>query len=281
MARLHALAQDNPSSSKSVKEMQALVRARMTMYRLLAMMSRGTLQQADALLDTERPGCWNQAVMELGATVCTPRAPRCDACPVAAWCAALRRVRDHAACGAEADGPAVTDFPVKQAKAARRMEAVHVRVVEWVDASQSPAPRWLLMLRRPEGGLLAGQFEFPSAVSAADAPPQSREAALDAMLTALGLQEATGVPAQPAAQLVHVFSHIEHHMCVERVTLQQQGPPRDLAGGSGQPVWRWVAQPADGSAPEGMTGGVRKAWAAAMQPLVAEQGRKKKQRLDA
>ena len=53
---------------------------------------------ADALLPARRkqcprsrqatPGDWNQAMMELGATVCTPRAPRCDACPVSRWCRA-------------------------------------------------------------------------------------------------------------------------------------------------------------------------------------------------
>jgi A/G-specific adenine glycosylase len=40
-----------------------------------------------ALLPAGGAADWNQAVMELGATVCTARAPRCDACPVAAWCA--------------------------------------------------------------------------------------------------------------------------------------------------------------------------------------------------
>jgi A/G-specific adenine glycosylase len=35
-------------------------------------------------------GNWNQAMMELGATVCTPRAPRCEACPVARWCRARK-----------------------------------------------------------------------------------------------------------------------------------------------------------------------------------------------
>lgn len=49
--------------------------------------ARGTLQPlADRLLDVERPGAFNQAMMELGATVCTPRAPRCDACPVTQHC---------------------------------------------------------------------------------------------------------------------------------------------------------------------------------------------------
>jgi A/G-specific adenine glycosylase len=41
----------------------------------------------DALLPPGRAAEWNQAAMELGATVCTARAPRCDACPVATWCA--------------------------------------------------------------------------------------------------------------------------------------------------------------------------------------------------
>ncbi len=43
--------------------------------------------RADAVLPGGRAAEWNQAMMELGATVCTARAPRCDACPVAAWCA--------------------------------------------------------------------------------------------------------------------------------------------------------------------------------------------------
>ena len=43
---------------------------------------------ASGLLAVEAPGDWNQAMMELGATVCTPRAPRCEECPVAHWCRA-------------------------------------------------------------------------------------------------------------------------------------------------------------------------------------------------
>src|SRR5690242_2199851 len=41
---------------------------------------------AEKLLDRERPGDFNQAVMELGATVCTPRAPVCLTCPVVEMC---------------------------------------------------------------------------------------------------------------------------------------------------------------------------------------------------
>jgi A/G-specific adenine glycosylase len=42
------------------------------------------------LLDQKDPGRWNQALMELGATVCTPRDPRCDQCPIARYCEARR-----------------------------------------------------------------------------------------------------------------------------------------------------------------------------------------------
>ncbi len=45
-------------------------------------------QRAESLLDRARPGDFNQAMMELGATVCTPRAPQCPMCPLHAWCAA-------------------------------------------------------------------------------------------------------------------------------------------------------------------------------------------------
>jgi A/G-specific adenine glycosylase len=41
---------------------------------------------AESLLERSRPGDWNQAMMELGATVCLPRAPQCGACPLKRWC---------------------------------------------------------------------------------------------------------------------------------------------------------------------------------------------------
>jgi A/G-specific adenine glycosylase len=43
-------------------------------------------QRAEALLDHERPGDFNQAMMELGATICTPRTPQCLLCPLHGWC---------------------------------------------------------------------------------------------------------------------------------------------------------------------------------------------------
>jgi A/G-specific adenine glycosylase len=45
---------------------------------------------AQQLLAQKFPGDWNQAMMELGATVCTPKSPRCDECPVEKWCRARK-----------------------------------------------------------------------------------------------------------------------------------------------------------------------------------------------
>jgi len=59
--------------------------------------------RANSLLNTSHPGTFNQAVMELGALVCTPKSPACDTCPVAFACEALKRKK-------------VETFPVKTPK---------------------------------------------------------------------------------------------------------------------------------------------------------------------
>lgn len=72
-----------------------------------ALSARALEAAASAFLDPERPGDWNQAVMELGALVCRAAAPACDACPVAARCRAGRAGR-AAAIPAPARRPAPT-----------------------------------------------------------------------------------------------------------------------------------------------------------------------------
>jgi A/G-specific adenine glycosylase len=97
---------------------------------------------AGALVDPGRPGDFNQALMELGATVCTPRSPSCSTCPVQVHCLALAR-------GTVAERPA----------ARPRREVPHeVREVMVVRARPSGA---VLMRRRPADGLLPGLWEFP------------------------------------------------------------------------------------------------------------------------
>jgi A/G-specific adenine glycosylase len=108
---------------------------------------------AASLLDPERPGDSNQALMELGATVCTPRAPGCSACPLADGCQA------------RAQG-APESFPA----AARRPGVERVRqLVAFVEEGG----RVLLFRRSPAAGQLAGLWEFPAVDLDGPRPPEA------------------------------------------------------------------------------------------------------------
>lgn len=98
--------------------------------------------EAARLLDPRRPGDFNEAMMELGATVCTPRRPSCRACPVAGWCRA-RLVGT------------VPDRPLPRPRRKMRCAAYAVAVV--LDGAGRT-----LLTRRPARGLLAGTWEFPA-----------------------------------------------------------------------------------------------------------------------
>jgi A/G-specific adenine glycosylase len=95
---------------------------------------------AEEILDRESPGDWNQALMELGATICTPRKPACLACP-------LRK-----ACRAFAKG-LVSELPEGRA----RRPPVDVTVA----AALVERNGRLLLVRRAEGRLLGRMWEIP------------------------------------------------------------------------------------------------------------------------
>ncbi len=97
---------------------------------------------AEAHVSTARPGDWNQALMELGATVCLPKGARCDACPLAS------------ACGARASGR-VEQLPPPKVRAARK-------VLRWAVAVCERRGK-LLWAQRPAEGLFGGLWELPSA----------------------------------------------------------------------------------------------------------------------
>ncbi|MBI1796611.1 MAG: A/G-specific adenine glycosylase [Candidatus Eisenbacteria bacterium] len=94
---------------------------------------------AESLVPARRPGDWNQALMELGARVCTPRAPDCAACPARRACRAYALGR-------------VAEFPPVRPR--RRVEAVR-RAVALVTRGDR------VLLARREGALLGGLWEPP------------------------------------------------------------------------------------------------------------------------
>ncbi|HET7703662.1 MAG TPA: A/G-specific adenine glycosylase [Candidatus Limnocylindrales bacterium] len=71
---------------------------------------------ADDAVDPDRPGDWTHAVMDVGATVCRPRAPRCEACPLVAWCR-FADERPTAEAASEASAPPPTERATRPAPA--------------------------------------------------------------------------------------------------------------------------------------------------------------------
>ncbi len=95
---------------------------------------------SDRLLDREDPGTFNQALMELGALVCTPKSPRCGACPLSQNCRALAENR-------------ISDFPVRVKKEKVPTHPIAVGIVRNGEK--------VLITRRKLNGLLGGLWEFP------------------------------------------------------------------------------------------------------------------------
>lgn len=130
-------------------------------------------------------GQFNQAIMELGETVCLPHAaPRCTVCPLAAVCRGKR-------------AGTAADLPVRKKPRARRVEqkTVFLLLSEKEDA--------VLLHKRPQSGLLAGLYEFPNADGALTA---------EETLELLNEQGFTVYEMEKTAPAKHLFTHIEWQM---------------------------------------------------------------------
>ena len=158
---------------------------------------------ADALLLPDRPATVNEAWMELGALVCTPRAPRCPICPLRGVCRAAQRKNPEA-------------YPRKKKKMPVPHKIVGAAVI--LNAKN----QILIAQRNPEGGLLAGLWEFPGGkVAEGESLPECivRE-----------LLEEMGIHIEVGPHLVtvhHAYSHftIELHAYFARI---RSGRPRHL-----------------------------------------------------
>ena len=151
--------------------------------------------RAAELTPPVRPGDFAQAMMDLGATICLPRRPRCLACPLAEACAARRA-------GVEADLPA---------KAPKREKPLRTGVVCWVER---PDGQVLLRRRQPKG-LLGGMVELPSfGWSDDDAPAAVHALAADW--------------AEHARPVTHVFTHFRLELTLRLAEAAPDAPaPED------------------------------------------------------
>ena len=141
-------------------------------------MKKKVTQALAQVIPLDAPGDFNQAMMELGATVCLPNgAPLCEKCPAAPFCRAFQEGRTG-------------ELPVKAAKKARRVEERTVYLFFYENQ--------VALRRRPGKGLLAGLWEYPNELSGGTDWP-----------AAWGLSPRS---LERAGTGKHIFTHIEWHM---------------------------------------------------------------------
>ena len=167
-----------------------------------------TTQKVMAQQPAEAPGDFNQALMELGALVCTPGQPDCAACPLQALCL-----------GRQSGNPA--RLPQKAPKQARKKCEITLCL------AQDAAGRWLLQ-KRGEQGVLAGLWQ----------PPVLAEDALDekkALAAAQKLLPAAVLLKEKPLKAKHIFTHLEWHMTAYVMAVPCTPPPEGC-------VWASPAQ---------------------------------------
>ncbi len=177
-------------------------------------------REAGRLVQGRAPGDLNQALMELGATVCTPRAPRCGECPVRRTCTAF----------AEGDPEAL---PVN----AKKTKVRDVRAVAGLVARRGR----MLAVRRPEGGLLGGLWDLPGDALAPGEEPGA--GVTRALRDRVGLDVAK---TEPLGTVEHVFTHRRLTLHVFRCEAARGRVKLD-----GFSAHRWLADDALGALPVG------------------------------
>jgi A/G-specific adenine glycosylase len=179
-------------------------------------LGKAARDKADALLDRDAPGDFNQAVMELGRLVCAPRSPKCPDCPVSGRCDSYR------------DGKAETRPapPVKK----RPVGVIHMAALVRRGA-------WILLKRRPDGGRMPGMLELPTAIIAGEA---DKTTDLERLMSDLDLD----------AHIGDRLATVRHAILDERVTLHVHEVtlirPRRRRSGD---AWRFVRASATAGLP--------------------------------
>ena len=207
--------------------------------------------------ETDVPGILNQALMELGACICTPKSPKCTLCPVSEHCRALQEVTqrrrpvegsvesqdtsDCDICGdlnnliGDIEDLKVEMYPMKRAKTKVREQIVASLILIVGDDK-------VLMIKRPKTGLLADQWEFPMQILLEREPEKKRNnkqkkrkgkeggdmkrgellERLMERMKALGLGEIVNhsIESEYCGSSLHIFSHIRQISHVFRMRVE-------------------------------------------------------------
>lgn len=155
-------------------------------------------ERAEELASPKRPGDYGQALMDLGATVCTPRSPSCLLCPWQNHCAAYV-VGDQ------------TDYPKKLAKTKQPIRYGAVFVAKDGEA--------VLIETRPDKGLLGGMIGLPGT--------DWLSTPIDAPLCAAPLKAKWG---EIEGEVKHVFTHFELRLTVFVADIPSEGSNQNWAG---------------------------------------------------
>ncbi|MDF1580347.1 MAG: A/G-specific adenine glycosylase [Desulfuromonadales bacterium] len=187
-------------------------------------------QRAESLTSVSRPHDYAQAIMDLGATLCTPRQPRCPLCPLRAHCQAFAQSLQG-------------DIPVRHKKPPVPKRAQVVLLLEDQRGAR-------LVRKRPYDGMLGGLWEFPAAPVEAG---ETTTAVISRLLATLGVCSAP----EPVGVVKHVYSHFALTCTVFRCRVsllpqvakeedRQWVPPTELAAlalhGAHQKVLKLVTE---------------------------------------
>ena len=182
---------------------------------------------AAELVDSQRPGDFNQALMELGSQICTPGDPKCSICPVRPWCKGFS-----------------TGAPEQFPSPGRVIKQRPMRARSCVVYTEREGKRWFLLRRRPARGLLGGLWEFPSCEREGKSWPVINDLG-KCLAPALGEEVTATELGRTLGTIEHVFSHRRlklrvHDLRVPEISSKEWGDePKNKEDND---RWRWVAE---------------------------------------
>jgi A/G-specific adenine glycosylase len=150
-----------------------------------------------------KAGDYNQALMDLGATICTPKNPGCSMCPIMEFCVASKN-------GTQKQRPVL-----KPKKAIPHY--VHAAGV----VSRVANPAYVLLAKRPLGGLLGGMWEFPNGRVSGDAARELTKVLKTGYRLKVRRKEALGL-------VKHAYTHFKITVHVFRCELLEKSKDKNL-----------------------------------------------------